>query len=178
MFNIDSERLLTLLKELCLDTEAETWFRNIKCGREAMKALQIHYDGPDESKRRKEEAKANLKTIYYKHEGTFTFETFISNLYDAFQILEKYEEPLYEQEKLRLLFNKCQNAHLEFKQEVVICRTLCKTFASAVIHLKTVVSRLFPDVAKPKSRRSVSSVSNKELNGVDIYHPTYLSIIR
>jgi len=47
MFNIDSKRVLILLKELCLDTEAETWFRNIKCGREAMKALQIHYDGPD-----------------------------------------------------------------------------------------------------------------------------------
>ena len=59
-FTIDSERVLTLLKELCLETEAETWFRNIKCGRAAMKALQLHYDGPDESKRRKEEAR-----VYY-----------------------------------------------------------------------------------------------------------------
>jgi len=80
---------------------------------------------------------------------------FVTNLYDAFQILEKYEEPLYEQEKLRLLFNKCQNAHPAFKQEVVICRTLCKTFASAVVHLKIVVARLFPDVL----RRNVSSKS-------------------
>ena len=30
------------------------------------------------------------------------------------------------------------------------------------------VARLFLDVAKPKSRRNVSSVSSKELNGVDI----------
>ena len=59
-FNIDSKRVITLLKELCLDTEAETWFRNIKCGRQAMKALQVHYDGPDESRRRKEEARAKL----------------------------------------------------------------------------------------------------------------------
>jgi len=169
MFNIDSKRVLTLLKGLCLDTEAETWFRNIKCGREAIKAVQIHYDGPDESKRRKEEARSKLKNVYYKHEGKFTFEKFVTNLYDAFQILEKYKEALYEQEKLRLLFNKCQNAHPEFNQEVVICRTLCKTFASAVVHLKTVVARLFPDVAKPKSRRNVSSnMSSKELNGVDI----------
>jgi len=35
--------------------------------------------------------------------------------------------------------------------------------------MKTVVARLFPDVAKPKSRRNVSSSkTNKELNGVDI----------
>ena len=95
-FNIDSKRVLTLLKELCLDTEAETWFRNIKCGREAMKALQTHYDGPDESKRRMEEARAKIKIVYYKHEGTFTFENFVTNLFDAFQILEKYGEPLYE----------------------------------------------------------------------------------
>jgi len=73
-FNLDSNRVLTLLKELCLDTEAETWFRNIKCGRAAMKALQLHYDGPDESKRRNEEARSKLKNVYYKNEGTFTFE--------------------------------------------------------------------------------------------------------
>jgi len=134
-----------------------------------MKAPKIHYDGPDESKRRKEEARAKLKTIYYKHEGTFTFEKFVTNLYDAFQTLEKYEEPLYEQEKLRLLFNKCQNAHPEFKQKVVICRSQCLTFASAVVYLKTVVARLFSDVAKPKSRRNVSSnKASKEINGVDI----------
>jgi len=36
--------------------------------------------------------------------------------------------------------------------------------------MKTVVARLFPDVAKPKSRRNVSSnMSSKELNGVDIF---------
>jgi len=168
-FNIDSKRVLTLLKELCLDTEAETWFRNIKCGRVAMKALQIHYDGSDESKRRKEEARAKLKNVYYKHEGTFTFEKFVTNLYDAFQILVKYREPLYEEEKLRLLFNKSQNAHPEFKQEIVICRSKCSSFSSAVIYLKTVVARLFPDVVKPKYRRNVSlSKTNKELNGVDI----------
>jgi len=77
IFNIDSKRVLTLLKELCLDTEAETWFRNIKCGRQAMKDLQVHYDGPDKSRRRKEEARAKLKTVYYKHEATFTFDKFV-----------------------------------------------------------------------------------------------------
>ena len=68
MFDIDSEKVLTLLKELCLDTEAETWFRNIKCGRKAMQALQRHYDGPDESKRRMEEARAKITNTFYKHE--------------------------------------------------------------------------------------------------------------
>jgi len=94
MFNIDSRKILTLLKELCLDMEAEAWFRNIKCGRAAMKALQLHYDGPDESKRRKKEARSKLRNIYYKRERTFTFEKFVTNLYEAFQVLEKYGAPL------------------------------------------------------------------------------------
>jgi len=128
----------------------------------------VHYDGPDESRRRKEEARAKLKIVYYKHEATFTFEKFVTSLYDGFEVLEKYGEPLYEEEKLRLLFDKCQNVYPEFKQEVVICRSQCLSFASAVIYLKTVVARLFSDIAKPKSRRNVSSVSSKELNGVDI----------
>ena len=51
----------------------------------------------------------------------------------------------------------------------MICRSQCFTFASAVVYLKTVVARLFLDVAKPKSRRNVSSnKASKEINGVDI----------
>ena len=56
-----------------------------------MQALQRHYDGADEAKRRIEEARAKISNAFYKHEGTFTFEKFASNLYDAFMILEKYE---------------------------------------------------------------------------------------
>ena len=116
-----------------------------------------------------EEARAKIKNIYHKYEGTFTFENFVTNLFDAFQILEKYGEPLNEQEKLRLLFSKSQNTHPEFKQEVVICRSQCTTFAGAVTYLKTVIARLFPGIAKPKSRRNVSSIkTDKEINGVDI----------
>jgi len=76
MFDIDLEKVLTLLKELCLNAEAETWFRNIKCCRKAMQALQRHYEGADESRRRMEEARAKISNTFYKHEGTFTFEKF------------------------------------------------------------------------------------------------------
>jgi len=168
MFTIDSARVLTLLKELCLETEAETWFRNIKCGRKAMKALQRHYDGVDESRRRMEEARAKISSTFYKHEGTFTFERFATNLYDAFQVLEKYGEPLYENEKLRLLLSKSQNNHPEFKQEIIICRQQYNTFSDAVTYLKTVVARLFLDVPKSRPRRNISSITTKEVNGVDI----------
>ncbi len=168
MFDVDSEKVLILLKELCITTEAETWFRNIKCGRKAMQALQKHYDGADEGKRRVEEARATIKNTFYKHEATFSFERFATNLYDAFQVLEKYGKPLYEDEKLRLLFTKSLNNHPEFKQEVIICRQQYETFAEAVTYMKTVVSRLFLEVSKPRARRNISSVATKEINGVDV----------
>jgi len=168
MFKMDSGRVLALLKELCLHTEAETWFRNIKCGRKAMQALQTHYDGPDESHKRMEEARTKISSTFYKHEGTFTFEKFVTILQDAFQILEKYGEPLYEREKLRLLFSKSQNNHPEFKQEINICRQQYDTFAEAITYLKTVVSRLFLEVPKSRPRRNISSVATREVNGVAI----------
>ena len=72
IFNSDSERVMELLKELCLMTEAEPWIRNIKCGRKAMQALQKHYDGVDEAKRRIDEARAKIASAFYRHEATFT----------------------------------------------------------------------------------------------------------
>ena len=168
LFDLGSEKVLTLLKELCLKTEAETWFRNITCGRKAMQALHRHYDGIDEGRRRVDEARSKISNIFYRHEGTFSFEKFATNLYDAFQILEKYGKPLYEDEKLRLLFSKSQNNNPEFKQEIIICRQQYKTFAEAVTYMKSVVARLFLETSKPRAKRNISSVNAKEINGVDV----------
>ena len=109
-----------------------------------------------------------ISNTFYKHEGTFTFEKFATNLYDAFQILEKYGESLYENEELRLLFTKSQNNHPEFKQEIIICRQQYDTFAEAVTYLKIVVSRLFLEVPKARPRRNISSVDTREVKCVDI----------
>ncbi len=99
MFKLDSKRVLAILKDLYLNTGAETWLRNIQCGRKAMRALQTNYDGPDERHKRIEEARERISHTFYKHEGTFTFEKFTTILQDAFAILEKYGEPVYERER-------------------------------------------------------------------------------
>lgn len=39
-FDIDSETVLTAIKELFLGTEAEAWVKNIKCGGLAMQELR------------------------------------------------------------------------------------------------------------------------------------------
>ncbi len=168
MFNLGSKRVLAILKDLCLNTGAETWFRNIQCGRKAMQALQRHYDGPDEQHKRIEEARVMILQTFYKHEGTFTFEKFTTILKDAFAILEKYGEPVYEREKLKLLFTKSLNHHPDFKQEINICRQHYHSFEGAITYTKTVVSRLFLELPKSRPRRNISSVGKTEVNGVDI----------
>ena len=176
VFDIDTKKVMTLIKETCLGTEAEPWIKNIKCGRAAMQALQLHYDGADEAKKRLTDAKARLKTIFYKHEATFSFEKFATQLHDIFQTCERYGEPLFETQKLENLLDKCHNNHPEFRQEVVICRSKENNFMGAVTYLKTVVARLFPEgLSRGRGKRTISacgSDSQNIINGVNVSDPS------
>ena len=58
-----------------------------RCGREEVLALQNHYDGKSEGKRRKQVAKDNLKMLFYRNETTFSFEKYITKLKQKFNVL-------------------------------------------------------------------------------------------
>ena len=45
MFNRYSRKVLDIIKELTLGTDADTWIKGLKCVRKAMQKLQAHYDG-------------------------------------------------------------------------------------------------------------------------------------
>ena len=51
MLKRDSKRVLIILKELTLGTDAKTWIKGIKCDQFTMNASQTHYDGPSEEDR-------------------------------------------------------------------------------------------------------------------------------
>ena len=176
VFNLDSKTVLSIIKECTLDSDAETWIKNIRCGREAMKILQKHYDGPDEARKRLDAAKSTLDRTFYRHEATFSFEKYVTTLNGIYKIHERYNEPIYESDKVRYLLDKCQNNHVEFKQAVMMCRTLHDTFEGAITYLKIVVGRLFADVGKGIRKRHIAEFStkkggsnnkNKVVNGVD-----------
>ncbi len=173
VFDIDTKTVLSILKESTIDTEAETWIKNIKCGRLAMKALQQHYDGDDEKRKRLDTAKAQLDKLFYRHEATFSFEKYVTSLQNIFSIHDRYFEPVYETDKVRYLLDKCQNNHTEFKQAVMLCRTMHNTFSAAVTYLKTEVGRLFPDSGRTRKPRNISNTNTKKntgkklVNGVD-----------
>lgn len=106
-FGIDTKTVLTYLKELYITTDVEIWIKNIKYSRAAMLALRNYYDGTDKAKKRVLESKAQIKNIFYKHEFSFSFEKFITVLQKHFKILERYNVPIHEAEKVNLLFEKC-----------------------------------------------------------------------
>ena len=97
MFTRDSRKVIDILKELTLGTDANIWIKGIKCGRKAIQGLQAHYNGTSEGARRKQVARADLNKIFYKNDTTFTFEKYVKNLKEIFNVLEIYGDPIYEE---------------------------------------------------------------------------------
>ena len=71
MFSCDTKKVLTILKELTVDTYAETWIKGKLCGRETMLELYYYCGGKSEGERSKLVAKDNLKMLFYRNEIIF-----------------------------------------------------------------------------------------------------------
>ena len=95
MFTRDLSKVIDIINKLAFGTDAETWIKCIKCGKIEMKELRSHYDGTSEGARRNQVARVDLKKIFYKNEATFTFENYITKIKGIFNVLEKYDVPLY-----------------------------------------------------------------------------------
>ena len=93
MFIIDSRKILDILKELTLRTDAETCIKGLKCGKKSMQELQAHYDGTSEESLRKQVSRSYLKKIFYNNYNTFTFEKYVTKLKGFFNVLDKYGVP-------------------------------------------------------------------------------------
>ena len=74
MFSHDTKKVLAILKELAVDTDAETCIKGKCCGQGAMLALRNHYDGKSKGEHRKHVANYDLKRLFYRNKKTFSFE--------------------------------------------------------------------------------------------------------
>lgn len=176
-FTRDTRTVFDLIKQCVLNTPADDWIKGLRCGRKAMLALQEHYDGDAEGHRRQLTSKEQIKRLFYKHEYTFSFEKYCTTLVNHFNVMEKYGFPIYEKDKVDMLFDKIQNTNSEFQREVTVCRATCNKFEEAVTYLKTAVARLFPSTGTKGGRNSNISATgkngnDKKENGVDISNTT------
>ena len=105
MFTRDSKKVLDILKEMTLGTDAETWIKGLKCGRKSMQKLHAHYEGTPEGARMKQVDRADLKKIFDKNETTFTFEKYVTKFKGIFNVLGKYGVPLYDEQMVEHLLD-------------------------------------------------------------------------
>ena len=161
LFNRDNRHVFQILKELTVGTEAETWTKKKKGGREVMLALQGHYNGKAEGERRKAVAKSDIEKLFYRNESTFLFEKYVTKLQHAFNILEQYAIPEFEENKIKLLLDKVTCPNQELKSEVILCRSTQHTFIDAATYMQTAVSCIFPN-CQPSSNRY--SKRRREIN--------------
>ena len=65
MFFCKTKKFLAIIKEIKVDTDAETWMKGGGFNLEAMIALQNHYYGNPDSDYRKQVYKDNLNMLFY-----------------------------------------------------------------------------------------------------------------
>jgi hypothetical protein len=123
-FERDTQQVLKIIQELTNGTPAEDWIKRIDWGRKAMAALQDHFDGAAEGKRRKAQANAELKNLYYRNESSYSFEFFekyVTKLKNSFDISERYKVPKHEEEKVHLLLDRIQTSSQDLKTAISMC---------------------------------------------------------
>ena len=59
------------------------------CGRTAIIALHVNYDGTAEGERIMAVAKEDLTKLFYRNESTFSFEKYVTKHLTIFNILKK-----------------------------------------------------------------------------------------
>ena len=92
-------------------------------GRGAWISLVQHYDGPGEKERRIALATEQIKSLHYKDERTFTFETFITKLKSAYEILADNGIPKAEREKVSEMCERINSSNLAVQHAVNVART-------------------------------------------------------
>ena len=60
-----------------------------------MLAFQNCYDGKSEGEHRKHVPQDNIKRLFNRNGTTFSFEKYITNMKQLFNVLENYNVPLY-----------------------------------------------------------------------------------
>ena len=109
-----------------------------------MFALQNHYDVKSEGGRRKQVDKEYLKKLFYRNKTNLSFEKYVTNTRQNFNVLNHYNVNLYEEDKVSQLLDNINFQNKNLKNEVNIYISIhSASFKKASTYLSTVISRLF-----------------------------------
>jgi hypothetical protein len=162
----DNRMVYQLLKNCALETSAWEWIRSMdgrQDGRRAMTALREHYNGPGEIEKRLALAKKQLSDIHYRSEQTFSFESYITKLKSAFEVLEECDEAYTERNKVSILLEKIQSNNAQIQAAITTVRmsdALKADFNAAANCLSEIVATVFPAVQLRFGRKVSATTSN------------------
>jgi hypothetical protein len=165
----DRQKVFQLLTQMLSGTPAWTWIsshENTKNGRMAFEALRQHYDGPGQVEKRLAYAYNILNNTHYKSERQYSFESFVTKLSEAFEILKDNDVAKSEREKVDFLLNGIQSDN----QIIVTAKTTVRmnvamrtSFQIAVDHLSELIGATFSNASNNGKRpaRNVSQMNSR-----------------
>jgi predicted transcriptional regulator len=166
-YDRDNQKVFEILTQLLSGTMAWTWISSYelkKNGKGAFEALKKHYEGPGQLEIRTGHACHIIKTTHYKPERQFTFESYVTKLSEAFEILNDHEMPKQKREKVEILLDGIQSDNqivITAKTTVKMNLTMRASFQVAVDHLLELISSTF-HIASNQGARPARNVSRME----------------
>ena len=112
-FEQDNERVFSLIQLAVVQTPAETWIFDAAAarnGRAAMQALRLHYEGEAELDIRATKAQQELDTLVYTNERSMPFETMITRLNKAYNVLKKHGQEFTDKSKVEQLAKRIKKS--------------------------------------------------------------------
>jgi len=185
-FEQDNERVFSLVQLAVVQTAAETWIfdaATARNGRAAMQALRLHYEGEAELDIRATKAQQDLDTLVYTNERAMTFETLITRLNKAYNVLKKHGQDFTDKSKVDALARRIKNPNNNVTITVAVetMREAHKAnYTSAVQFITARMAQINSaniNAPGPNPRRisegntNAGAATRTEFNGIDIRNP-------
>jgi uncharacterized membrane protein YgcG len=166
-YNKDNQKVFEILTQLLSGTMAWTWmssFEAAKNGKGAFEALRTHYDGPGQIEKRLGYARNILANTHYRSEKQYSFESYVTKLSEAFEILKDNNVEKAEREKVDCLLDGIQSDNqivVTAKTNVRMNLAMRTSFQVAVDHLSELIGATFAN-ASYQGKRPARNVSRME----------------
>lgn len=163
LYENDNKAVYLQLKQCVLNTEGWEWIKSYDAnqnGRLSMQKLRLHYDGPAATSKRIALANQMIKELHYKSEQSFSFESFITKLNGAYQVLEENGEGKSTRTKIEELLSKINSNHADIRSAIGVIRMSSEynnDFTLTVNKLSEVITQIFPSLQGRERGRRVSA---------------------
>ena len=162
-FDADKVAVFNMIVSFTTGQPSGDWIKSTlrySNGRRSMIALRTHFAGKGNASRTLADADRLKETLHYKNERAMTFEMFLTNLQKMFNIYDKEDEEVPEDQQVRILFNKIKSKDLESAVNALKAQATTGTnitYTMATNHLSAAVSQIPEYLSRQRNISGVRS---------------------